>query len=262
MWSMKVCILDRGAFFGILGTIFRSAEIQPEIAELGVLRGENAMKMYQAMAPKHMVLIDSWNAKSLREYSPFPELPPWIWPMNKFDFYFGGPIGEQQTWDKLYEQCKVRFAKTSNVTFINQDTVEAIKNITALSGVEKFDVIYIDSNHQYEYVLRDLMLYNSMVKPDGVFLLKNCCHSVDSLKQNVGTLEAVCNFVKRTDFVPVALTHQDWTEVMLARRGSFMEQAVDRLLSHSNVSYVEVPPQLLPAMKIVDCFEKKNISFI
>ena len=92
--------------------------------------------------------------------------------------------------------------------------------------------------------------------------MKNCCHSADSIKQNVGALEATCSFVKRSNFIPIAVTHQDWTEVLLARRGSFMETAVHSLLSNSNVSYVEVPPQLLGSMRVVDCFEKKNISFV
>ena len=259
---MKVCKLARGGFFGILGTIFRSAKISPEVAELGVLRGENALKMHEAMAPRHLVLIDSWNAKLMSDYSPFPELPPWVWPMEKFDFYFGGSLQDQQTFHRLFEQCSARFAGIPNVTIINADTIKAIPLIKPRSGVEQFDVLYVDSNHQYEYVLRDLLSYDALVKKDGVILLKNCCHSVDGIKQNIGALEAVCSFVKRTDFVPVAMTHQDWTEVMLARRGSFMEAAVHQLLAHSNVSYVEVPPQLLGAMRVVDCFETKNISFV
>lgn len=259
---MKICNFPRGSFFGILGTIFKSEDVKPEIAELGVLRGENALKMYEALAPKHMVLIDSWNAKLMKDYSPFQELPPWVSPMEKFAFYFGGSLKEQKTFDALLEQCQARFAGLPNVTLINADTIDAIKLIKPRSGVEKFDVVYVDSNHQYEYVLRDLLSYNELVKQDGVFIIKNCCHSADSMKQNVGTLEATCNFIKRTDFVPIAVTHQDWTEVMLARRGSFMDKAVDRLLANSNVSYVEVPPQLLPSMRIVDCFEKKNISFV
>jgi len=259
---MKVCNIPRGSFFGILGTIFRSMEVQPEVAELGVLRGENALKMYEAMAPKHLVLIDSWNAKSMRDYSPFPTLPPWVVPMEKFAFYFGGSLEDQKTFDRLYAECQTRFAGKPNVTMINAETVDAIPRIKSLTGVEKFDVVYVDSNHQYEYVLRDLLSYNEVVKENGVFLLKNCCHSADSIKQNVGALEAVGSFMKRTDFVPVALTHTDWTEVMLARRGSFMEKAIHQLLSNSNVAYVEIPPQLLPAMRVVDCFERKNISFV
>lgn len=259
---MKVCEVPRGAFFQVLGAIYRAAKIEPEIAELGVLRGENAMKMYQAMAPKKLVLIDSWSAKSMRDYSPFPELPPWVYPMGKFDFYFGGPLDQQKTFDVLLEQCKARFANVPNVTLINAETIAAIPQIKPMTGVDKFDLIYVDSNHQYEYVLRDLLSYADLVKYGGGFILKNCCQSVDSMKQNVGTLEAVCNFIKRTDFIPLALTHGDWNEVLIARRGSFLDKAVDQFLSNSNVSYVEIPSQLLPAMRVVDCNEKKNVSFV
>lgn len=258
---MKICNVPRGAFSQVLGTIYQASKVSPDVAELGVLRGENAMKMYQAMNPGRMVLIDSWSAKLMSDYSPFPELPPWVYPMNKFDFYFGGSITEQKTFDALLEQCKARFAGIPNVTIINSDTIKAIPQIQPLTGVEKFDVVYVDSNHQYEYVLRDLLSYEPLVKKDGVFILKNCCHSTDSMKQNVGMLEAATNFIKRTDFLPIAMTHQDWTEVVLARRGRFIERAFDEVLKNSNIAYVEIPHQLLPAMRIIDGLERKNISF-
>ncbi len=259
---MKICNVPRGTFFQILHTIFQAADIKPLIAELGVLRGENAQKMYQAMSPAQLVLIDSWSAKLMSDYSPFAELPPWVYPMNKFDFYFGGSINEQKTFDALLAQCQARFANVPNVTIINADTIKAIPQIKPQTGVDQFDVIYVDSNHQYEYVLRDLLSYEPLVKPDGVFILKNCCHSTDSIKQNVGMLEAATNFIKRTDFVPVAVTHTDWTEVVLARRGRFMETAFDQFLSGSNVAYVDVPHQLLSAMRVIDSHERKNISFV
>lgn len=259
---MKVCEFPRGSFFQILGALYRATGVSPEIAELGVLRGENAMKMYQAMAPKHLVLIDSWSAKSMRDYSPFPVLPPWVSPMSKFDFYFGGSLMEQKTFDALLAQCQARFANVPNVTLINADTMEAIKQVKAASGVDKFDLIYVDSNHQYEYVLRDLLTYADILKPAGGFILKNACHSVDSMKQNTGSLEAVCNFIKRTDFTPIALTNGDWNELLIARRGSFLDVGVNDFIANSNVSYVDVPSQLLAAMHVVECNNKKNVSFV
>lgn len=259
---MKVCEFPRGTFFQILGAIYKAAEIQPDIAELGVLRGENAMKMYQAMAPRKLVLIDSWSAKSMRDYSPFEVLPPWVSPMSKFDFYFGGSLTEQKTFDALLAQCKARFANVPNVTLINANTMDAVAKIKTEAGVDLLDVIYVDSNHQYEYVLRDLLTYAEVLKPAGCFILKNACHSADSMKQNVGTLEAVCNFIKRTDFTPIALTNGDWNELIIARRGSFLDEAVNQFLASSNASYVDVPPQLLPAMRVVECNERKNVSFV
>lgn len=59
---LKVVNWTRNDFYKILAAAFSSLGNQPRLAELGVLRGENAMVMYQTMQPSHMTLVDSWLA--------------------------------------------------------------------------------------------------------------------------------------------------------------------------------------------------------
>ena len=56
---MKIIDQDRQAFFKILSTIYQTNGIVPKIAEVGVLKGKNAIDMYNALNPRKMFLIDS-----------------------------------------------------------------------------------------------------------------------------------------------------------------------------------------------------------
>ena len=70
---MKIIDQDRSAFFEILTKIYQANGIAPKIAEVGVLKGENAINMYNSLNPKQMFFIDSWSAKkSCRVFSCCP----------------------------------------------------------------------------------------------------------------------------------------------------------------------------------------------
>ncbi len=62
------------------------------------------------------------------------------------------------------------------------------------------------------------------------------------LNRIFGVLEALSSFMKRTDFIPLALNgpDTDWSDVILVRKGSPMIQAVDMAISNSNVAYRRV----------------------
>jgi hypothetical protein len=105
------------------------------------------------------------------------------------------------------------------------------------------------------------MYYQELLAPNGVMLLNDCCHSPDGVKQNLGVLEAVTSFLRRKDFSPVALTNTDWSDLILARRDSVMEAAIDDAITNSKIPFVDVPSQLLPSARVVYGAQRKNISF-
>jgi len=259
---MKVCITHREAFYQLLKVVFDAYDKQPVVAELGVLRGENALNLYNALNPKKMVLIDSWSPAANNAYSPFDQLPPWVDPVEKYAYYYGGPMYEMATYDKLYQECLSKFADKDNVTIIRAETIAAIDEIGPRTGIEKFDLVYIDANHQYEYILRDLMYYQDLVADDGFILLNDCCHSLQGTKQNLGVLEAMSSFIKRSDFIPVAVTTTDWSDVILVRKNSVMLQLVDIALTNSDIPFVEIPHQLMAAARVVYGNQRVNLSFV
>lgn len=259
---MKVCHANRYNFYQVLERVFYAQNIKPKVMELGVLRGENALNMHKALAPELLVLVDSWSMSAAEAYCPFPELPVWVDSLDKYAPYYGGSMHEQATYDRLFEECQGRFEGLPNIHFIRSDTAGALKRIQPETGVEKFELIYIDANHQYEYILHDLMTYQDMVADEGCMVLNDCCHSHLGTRQNLGVLEAVTSFIKRSNFVPVALTNTDWSDLILVRRGSMIEQLIDHVITNSDIAFVDVPHQLLPAARIVQGQQGINISFV
>lgn len=259
---MKICNTNRTAFYNVLNIVFKNLEIKPVIVEIGVLRGDNAASMYKIMSPKKMVLIDTWSAIVTNDaFTPFQEIPPWLSTSEAHNVYYGGPIKDQQTFEDLYQQCIAKFVGYENVIIIREDSINAIKKITH-EGTEKFNVVYIDANHQYEWVLRDLMYWHDYVAIDGALVLNDCCFSLNGEKQNLGVLEAVSSFIKRTKFIPVLLTNTDWSDIVLVRKDSTISKMIDQIVLHSNIPWVEIPNSLLAASRIVYGKNRTNISFI
>ena len=259
---MKVVMLSRQELYVVLAGAFQITDIKPNIVELGVLRGENAVHIYNAFGPENLVLIDAWNANSLKGYSPFDELPSWVNSPDAYDYYYGGSVRDQRTYDVIFEEAQDKFKGRLNVKFLRHSSIDALQHLQEETGIAKFDLIYIDANHQYEYVLRDLMRYQDFVAPNGCIMLNDCCHSQQGTLQNLGVLEAVSSFIKRTDFVPVAMTNTDWSDVVLIRKGAPLAGLVDKIINNLEVSYVEVPAQLLPSARIVYGSKRANVSFL
>ena len=248
--------------YQVLSASFASISKRPRIMEMGVHSGKNAIRMHELLAPAEMVLVDSWSSAIFDDYMKSNGHRSWIVDPSNFSSYFGGPLNEQSTFDRLLDECHGRFAGLPNIRFIRSDTRAAAASIKTEDGaLGSFDLIYVDANHQYETVLDDLLEYQDLLSADGCFQLNDCCHSVEGVKQNLGVLEAAVKFCKMADFVPVLLTNTDFTDVLLVKRGSKMKELIDRIVTMNDVSFVELPPQLLGAL-VVRSGRRSNLSFI
>jgi hypothetical protein len=70
----------------------------------------------------------------------------------------------QEEFDRKYETTKARFAEFGDrVTFLRMGSIEASK--TFLN--ETLDYVYIDGNHDYSYVLQDILHWYPKVKIGG-----------------------------------------------------------------------------------------------
>jgi Methyltransferase domain len=258
---MKVCNVVRETFYQILASVFSGTAVRPNVLELGVLRGRNALAMYEVLHPKNLVLVDSWSAAASAAFTPFDKPPSWVSGLDSAQEYYGGSLSEQSTFDRLYEECRRNFEGKQNVHFVRHDSMDALDQIKKTTGIDRFELVYIDANHQYEYILRDLIHYQHFVEKEGCIVLNDCCHSDLGVKQNLGVLEAVSNFIKRSDFVPVALTNTDWSDLILVRKGALIHEYIDQVIVNSDMAWVEVPSQLLPAAKVIQGKTRVNISF-
>lgn len=151
---------------------------------------------------------------------------------------------------KLLSEAKKKFETAKNVQFSRTSTAD---------GASKFDerlkakaqLIYVDANHQYETVLDDLIDYLPFLDKDyGVYQLNDCCHSEAGIKQNLGVLEASYKFCRMYDFTPLVVVNRDFSDVLLARKGSVICELIGSVFKESSISFVELPFQLYPAAAV------------
>lgn len=212
------------------------------ICELGVHRGEFSDFMLRHLDFQKMFLIDSWSAEQvMKTYCNFESTPYYIEPYESFSEFFGGPTTQQSTFDATHNYTLERFKGNEKIEIIKSDSFTILEKFDDKS----LDLIYIDANHQYEYVLRDLMYWSKKVSDDGFIFLNDCLISDLGRKQNLGVLQAVLTFMKYSDFVPVAMNGRDWADVVLMKRTSRnLQKVTENIKKYPNL--VEVPDHLFP----------------
>ena len=120
-------------------------------AEIGVYEGKFSMRIMKEVRPVKLHLIDPWKYESNPLYQ---------------DALYGGHIGSQGTMEEKYRLVQKIFANEieSDVVVLHRTSADAaLKNFED----EYFDWVYIDGNHQYEYVKRDLENAYRKVKRGG-----------------------------------------------------------------------------------------------
>jgi hypothetical protein len=122
-------------------------------AEIGVWKGDFSARVLEVVEPAKLHLIDPWafmNAEVYREAR------------------YGGKLAhDQAAMDALYRQVRRRFAGP-----IGAGVVEVHRGTSAETASVfpdgYFDWVYVDGNHLYEFVRRDLELFELKVKEGGI----------------------------------------------------------------------------------------------
>ena len=90
---------------------------------------------------------------------------PWLYIPEFGDRSYGAREGSNQsTMDTIYENTKRLFQNNSKVVIHRKTSEEAGSEFTD----QYFDFVYIDANHNYEYVKQDLLLYLQKTKNGGL----------------------------------------------------------------------------------------------
>jgi hypothetical protein len=116
-------------------------------AEIGVWKGDFSEKILEVVKPKKLHLID-----------------PWLFMPKYRNRWYGGLVAKnQKDMTSIYHDVRRRFKKNKNVIIhraTSQDASSLFKN-------DYFDWIFLDGNHSYEYVKKDIELYLSKIKKGG-----------------------------------------------------------------------------------------------
>ena len=260
---MKVCNCRRDGFYSVLNLYFQKIKCQTICCEVGVLKGENAKKIYSTINPKQMYLIDSWKVfkkKELDDSFFYKFLRGGEIDQEKVKKYYGGDLTEQSTFDNLYKSVVADFSHVENIEIVRNNSLAALKDLRERIPDFYLDYCYVDANHEYDAVLNEMLFFNQVLSPTGIFQLNDCCHSEGGVKQNLGVLEATIKFCKLADFRPVAITNTDWSDIILVSKKNKYGPFLDKLFELSNISYVEIPDSLLGAARNIG--PNKRLSFV
>lgn len=137
-------------------------------AEIGVYLGETAEYVLRNMKIKQYYMIDP--------YTPYGDMQ-----------------RSQEDWDQLYQKIRALFSSRNNVDFIRAHSEEACK----IFRDNHFDFIYIDGNHEYKYVEKDLNIWYNKVKDGGIL----CGHDyqLDDVRNAVNDFATTNNITITTE---------------------------------------------------------------
>lgn len=254
---MKVCEFDRDFMCTMLMHSLQALELWPFAIEQGWFKGNNTQRLLENLNHELPVLVVSCSTAATHAYSPFDPQPDWIYPSEACDFNFGGP-----SWDRLCEEYSRSFVTQPMVHIVRASIAEALPAFRALAGGSAYDLIDVDASHQHEDMLRDLMLNQALVGPQGAFMRHECCHSEAELLHSPGVLEVLDNFLKSRNFTPIASTNTEWPAIILTQKGILTEQALHWSLVNSDIAFVDVPSQLFPAARMVRGDQKDHLPFV
>lgn len=146
-----------------------------KVIEIGVYEGENSVSIFSELNVEKFYAIDPYD-----DYEDY-----------KNCVYSVG----------IHKKKKIAMNRLKDVedriVWIEEMSEDAVDNIN-----EKVDFIYIDGNHDYEYVIKDMELYWGKLKDGGIM----AGHDITNCK---GVVEAVIEFAMKHNITP-SMNRDDW----------------------------------------------------
>lgn len=153
--------------------------------EIGVAGGEHALSLLKNLNIKKLYLID---------------------PYDLYDEYNEGKIHygvDQLSLDQTQISCRNKLKDFErNLVWIKKLSSDAISDIT-----EKVDFVYIDGNHQEEFVVEDINNYLSVLNSSGVIGGHDYYNGFQ--REHDGVVNAVTKFVESSGY-QLRIEMPDW----------------------------------------------------
>lgn len=206
-------------------------------AEIGVAEGAYSAAILAAAQPEELHLIDPWS--HLEAGSDLLEAGQLLTAVDeartrgdKFDAPPPNSYGDED-----YAKVVARFEGDPRVRLHRQYSYKAV------AGFDEgfFDFVYIDGNHHYEFVLRDLQDFAARLKPGGLMFGHDFFEDAFAREENYGVVDAVSAFLKRSDFRFLMLTSEPFSTFCLARSLDGFAAAFLRNVLESDVEMIEIP---------------------
>jgi len=122
-------------------------------AEIGVQQALSSVEILKA-GVKKLICIDPWKA-----YPGYDEVD-------------GIPVAQFEAWRKTALENLQHFARKGRVAVIEKTSEQAVEEYDVFEALQlegrKFDFVFIDGNHSFDYTWRDILLFWPYVKPGGI----------------------------------------------------------------------------------------------
>jgi len=150
------------------------------MAELGVFKGEFSVKIDEICQPDELILIDSWFGQNL--YS------------GDVNGNHRNGVRQYYTGEELYYLTEMNIKECRGVVTMVKATTDVLKAFTD----NIFSMIYIDADHSYEGVLKDLINAYHKIKDGGYIMGHDYEHNMDKTNNsyNFGVKKAVDEFCR------------------------------------------------------------------
>lgn len=141
-------------YLGLAGRRFLVRKLPKDAVgiEIGVHEGDFSATILKVAKPRKLYLVDPWEAQGGE---------------MKGSWFGEEATGGQPSMDSRYQRVASRFADQ-----IGSGTFELIRKYSDAAAADfeddSIDWIYIDGNHLYEYVKKDLELYFPKIKKGGL----------------------------------------------------------------------------------------------
>ena len=157
------------------------------VLEIGVHKGDFSKQLSHNLHPKKLILVDPWIAYDDEIYSN--------------SWYGNSAISNQTIQDQYFFDIKKYFEKE-----IKLNTVEVHRKTSDDyfdQNQYKFDLIYIDGNHLFDFVIRDITNSLNFINCNGIIVLDD--YGVAGW-WNDGITKAV-NFFKKKNSIKIIRKH-------------------------------------------------------
>lgn len=206
-------------------------------AEIGVAQGDYSAAILEDAQPGELHLIDPWShLEAGSDLLDAAGLLSDVGEARARNEQFAPPP-ENRGGDEQFAAVTARFQADPRVHLHRQYSYKA----AASFADGHFDFVYLDGNHQYEFVLRDLEDFGAKLKPGGLLFGHDFFEDAFARDEHYGVVDAVNTFLKRSDFRFLLLTSEAFPTFCLARRldgfaGQFLRNVFD-----SPIELIELP---------------------
>lgn len=166
----------RGSIVDILNQYGRPLNIM----EIGVMAGDFAEYLYDNLPVNKMVLIDPFNNEDYMSHDG----------QKRFNS------------EENLKYVRSRFSNKNNVEIIPGFSNDIInRHFLGMEQSDRFDFIYIDSNHEYYNTFNEILYSSQILKEDGIIGIDDYTLSLNDPLIVCETMQAVTEFLS---------TNQDW----------------------------------------------------